>query len=267
MDTIRYHFWDYFDPNDSLFVFSSVLIDKLEEWVYLHHHHKDSVAGLYLDRADILRAIKSFVDRISKNPQNRMLVLNYVLKKMDMDRDDKSMFMAIYDEYLKPAEGDCERNDPILEWAHDKAVIYRNIVKGALAPNFEMAIGMSADKISLHQLPGDYVVLVFWASWCSHCRQELPNIKANLENWKQTYKDKQLVVLGISLDTNAEEWSKGIKEFELGGWLHYSELKGWNGEVSRKYNVRATPTIVVVDKEKKIYGVYGFIEKAVYEMK
>ncbi|GAB4198663.1 MAG: hypothetical protein Fur0023_00100 [Bacteroidia bacterium] len=266
-DTIRAHFWDYFDPNDSLFAFGSVLIDKFEEWVYLHHHHKDSVAGLYLDRTDILRAIKSFVDRINKNHQNRMLVLNYVLKKLDMDRDDKSMFMAVYDEYLKPAAGDCDQNDPILEWAHHKADIYRNIVKGALSPDFEMTVQGTNNKIFFHQLPGDYVVLIFWASWCPHCRQELPNIKAHLENWKQTHKDKNVIVLALSLDTSSVEWSKGIKELQLEGWLHYSELRGWNGDISKKYNVRATPTIVVVDREKKIYGVYGFIEKAVYEMK
>ncbi len=266
-DTIRAHFWDYFNPNDSLFAFSSVLIDKFEEWVYLHHHHKDSIAGLYLEKLDILRAIKSFVDHIDKNHQNWMLVLNYVLKKLDMDRDDKSMFMAIYDEYLKPEAGDCERSESILEWAHRKADVYRNIVKGALSPDFEMQVHGTSNKINFHQLPGDYVVLVFWASWCSHCRQELPNIKAHLENWKQEHKDKKVTVLAVSLDTSVVEWNRGIKELNLDGWLHYSELKGWNGDISKRYNIRATPTIVVVDREKRIYGVYGFIEKAVYEMK
>lgn len=178
----RQHFWDYFDPNDSLFLFTPVLIDKLEEWVYLHHHHKDSIAGLYFDREEIIQGINSFIQKLDRNEQNRDAVLEYVLKKLDSDRDDKRLFMEIYDKWLKPMEGDCGGDDDKSNKYHDKAMLYRNIVIGAHAPNFVIL----PNKMTLYDIPSQYTLIVFWSSWCSHCVQDIPCIKSAIEYYNSS---------------------------------------------------------------------------------
>lgn len=264
-DTLRQHFWDYFDPNDSLFAFTDVLIDKLEEWVYFHHHHKDSVAGLYLDREDVLKALESYVGKINKNQQNWDIAVRYVLKKLDK-MEDKAMFMHMYDKLLKPAEGDCGEQEGKWQWAHEKATVYRNLLKGANAPDFEMEIAGVDGKLRMYDMPGDYLMIIFWASWCPHCQSELPKMKQQIEQWQKEHTDKLLGVLCISLDTVATDWSQSIKNLGISHWMHYSELSGWKGTINKMYNVRATPTLVVVDRDKKIVGIYPFIEKALYEL-
>lgn len=100
-DTIRAHFWEYYDPNKPEFAFITVLIDKLEEWVFLHHHNKDSMAGLYLEKKDIIDAINSYIARIDRNPQNQSLALRYALNKLDR-YEDKLYFLEVYDKWILP---------------------------------------------------------------------------------------------------------------------------------------------------------------------
>ena len=249
----RQHFWDYFDPNDSLFFFTPVLIDKFEEWVYLHHHHKDSIAGLYLDRKDIVEGINSFIERIDKNEQNRDAVLEYALKKLDSDKDDKRLFLEIYDRWLKPGIGECNLENKRWEKYNQKANVYRNVVIGAKAPNFSILEG----KLTMYDLTSDYVLLVFWASWCPHCVQEIPRLKMVLEQLK----DKKISVIFISLDEDENSWKTFVKEQKLENYIHLCDFKKWNGERVKLYNVVATPTMYLLDKEKRIIGKPMFAEQ------
>jgi thiol-disulfide isomerase/thioredoxin len=250
----RENFWTYFDPNDSLFFYSPVLIDKFEEWVYLHHHHKDSIAGLYLDREDIVTGINSFIEKIDRNDQNKQAVLNYVLKKLDADKDDKRLFLAIYDRWLKPEMGSCElQSEEAKKW-HDKANLYRDVQIGSLAPDFDIVPGM----LRMHQVPAEYTLLVFWASWCPHCVQEIPKIKAFLGNYAGKEKIHPIF---ISLDEDDTSWRSFIEKAGLTNYIHVCEYKGWKSDVVKRYNVYATPTLILLDKNKRIVLKPLFIEQ------
>lgn len=117
---------------------------------------------------------------------------------------------------------------------------------GQLAP--EIALTDTSGKIiTLSSLKGKYVLIDFWASWCGPCRKEMPNVKRLYEK----YKNKNFEILGVSLDRDRSTWIKAIKEDGL-PWLHISDLKFWECEAARDYNVQAIPYTVLVDKEGKI---------------
>ncbi|MCX7954125.1 MAG: redoxin domain-containing protein [Bacteroidales bacterium] len=262
-DTLRMHFWDYFDPNDSIFLFSSVLIDKLEEWVFLHHHHKKDIAGLYLDKEDIVNGINSYLAKINKNKQNFEMVLRYALKKLDMD-EDKTMFVQVYDKWLASSFTECGKENNKWDWAHRKANIYKNIIPGSSAPDFEMSLAGGKESLSLYSIPADYIIIVFWSSWCFHCKKEVPHAKKLIDETIAKYPNKFIQVVAISLDTNFYDWKNYVLQNNLSSWINYSELKGWKGEISKKYGIYATPTFFLLDKDKQIIGYYGFIEKLLY---
>ena len=102
-------------------------------------------------------------------------------------------------------------------------------------------------SIKLSSLRGNYVMIDFWASWCRPCRMENPNL-VRLYN---KFNSKGFEVYSVSLDRNKDAWLKAIKKDNL-TWTHVSDLKFWQSEGAKIYNVKAIPHTVLLDKEGKI---------------
>ena len=82
-------------------------------------------------------------------------------------------------------------------------------LKGKSAPGFTL-VDLSGKKVSLSQFKGHPVIVNFWATWCGPCKLEMPWF----EEMNQKYKDKGLVILGLSQDTGTDvaEISKSAKK-------------------------------------------------------
>lgn len=117
---------------------------------------------------------------------------------------------------------------------------------GAEANNFSQK-SVDGKMVQLKDFRGKYVLIDFWASWCRPCRMENPNVVAAYNR----YKDKDFTVLGISLDTNRDQWVAAIKSDNL-TWTNLSDLKGGNNDVATLYGIQNIPQNVLIDKEGKI---------------
>jgi len=92
-----------------------------------------------------------------------------------------------------------------------------------------------------------YTLIDFWASWCGPCRAEMPTVvKAYTD-----YHAKGFEVVGVSLDNNKAAWLKAIGQLNM-PWPQMSDLKGWQSEGAKLYNVKAIPANVLVDQQGKI---------------
>jgi len=74
-----------------------------------------------------------------------------------------------------------------------------------------------------------------------------------LEEFYTSKKDSSFKIIAISLDANKNDWLNFIKTNKL-DWLNLNDPKGWNGAAATSYSLYATPTMFLVDKDKKILG-------------
>ena len=129
---------------------------------------------------------------------------------------------------------------------NDYIAVLEKVAVGQIAPDFEME-DPDGNMIKLSDFRGKYLLIDFWASWCGPCRRENPNV-AKLY---QQVKGKNFDILGVSLDTNRENWVKAIKDDNL-AWHHVSDLMGWDNRVAKLYGVSSIPHTVLLDPEGRI---------------
>jgi peroxiredoxin len=107
------------------------------------------------------------------------------------------------------------------------------------APDFSLST-RDGGQVTLAELEGQVVMLNFWATWCGPCRQEMPH----LESLYQRYSDLGFTLLGV----NVEEDSSGADKFLSETPVTFPILFDPKSEVSKKYDVIAMPSTVLIDR-------------------
>jgi thiol-disulfide isomerase/thioredoxin len=97
---------------------------------------------------------------------------------------------------------------------------------------------------------GQVVLVDFWATWCSPCLSELPNLKRNYER----YHDKGFEVVGISLDDNRRRLENFIADEQL-PWTTLFEAGGWETPLAIYYGISSIPRAILVDRDGTVISI------------
>lgn len=124
--------------------------------------------------------------------------------------------------------------------------VLRSVAIGQVAPDFTMN-DSTGNPVTLSSMKGKVLLVDFWASWCSPCRAENPNIVKAY----RLFKNKGFDILGVSFDQHRDKWMKAVRDDQL-TWQHVSDLKGWGNAAGKLYGINSIPANVLLDKELKI---------------
>ena len=185
------------------------------------------------------------VDKIMKETQYDQevydFVLNYLIDVFEKFQAE-TVLIHIADNYLS---GECETdNEKIMR---DRLALYRGMTVGSRVKDINL-LDINDHPKRLSDLQNEYVLIVFWASWCQHCQKFIPR----LNEWYLN--EGQKLGIGmymISIDTSKADWEEFVYINEISG-TNVLDPEGWEGKVARQYNLYATPSLFLINNDREI---------------
>jgi thiol-disulfide isomerase/thioredoxin len=110
--------------------------------------------------------------------------------------------------------------------------------------------------VKLSELRGQVVLLDFWAPWCPPCRYTLPR----LQKWHESYKDKGLVIVGLTQYFGAAEGRRAshgeelayLRAFKKQNRLPYGFAVADTGINDLNYGVFTIPMSFLIDRRGNV---------------
>jgi thiol-disulfide isomerase/thioredoxin len=227
------------DYTDERLYRSGLLKDALESHFWLLENSGRSLDSVFIE---MKVSIDSMFLHLVKNQDRLNEVTDYLFDLLERH----SLFQA--SEYLALKalnETSCTLNSDLAK----QLETYRAMKKGNVAPDISFVKNVKSGLVpipkKLSDLKSPYTLIVFGASWCETCKQEVPKIANLYPKWKA----KGLEVVFISLDETKEAFEQFVTPFPFTSYCDYGK---WNSSVANDYYVFGTPTMFLLDQQRTI---------------
>ena len=235
---LKKHSLDYVDFNDDELIYSDSFTNKSIEYLT---YFRNPQLPLGMLEQEFQKAVDTLLTKASANIFVYQHVADYLVDGFKKFGFDNVVDYIIENYVVKDDLCLDEQTENSLQNRINQSKL---LTIGKIAPNIILP-DETGNEINLSEIKADKILLIFYASWCPHCKDLLPEIH-------KLYKAKNsFEVVAVSLDEKRDDWLNFISENNL-DWINLSDLKGWESKASEDYYIYATPTMFMLDSGLKI---------------
>ncbi|MBX2948087.1 MAG: TlpA family protein disulfide reductase [Crocinitomicaceae bacterium] len=230
------------DYTDSRLYKSGLFKDVIESHFWLLENSSRSLDSIFIE-------MKISIDAMMVNLVKDEKKLNEVTDHLFNLLEIHSLFQA--SEYLALKvlnETSCTIDNDLA----NQLETYRTMKIGNIAPDIQFKGDHFAPNFSQKEMPkklsyikSKYTVVVFGASWCPKCREEIPEIISHYKKWKE----QDVEVVFVSLDEDKIAYSEFVKYFPFISTCDYQK---WDSPIVKDFHVFGTPTMYLLDEKREI---------------
>lgn len=231
---VKEHFFDNIDFDNTSLINSSILIDKVMDYVFyltvsrdpetqniLHKEAIENVLKRVKNQSLKSGFIKAFIQSFARDENTSLtdFLFESYYDKLPLELQDKKFKISIQQE-LKTAIG---RTASEITWTENDSLLKLSELKEY-----------------------DNYIIVFWSTTCPHCLKEIPKL------YEYTKDNKKIKVIAIGMETEESQGAWKSETYYYPEFSHILGLGKWENPIARNYNVFSTPNYFVLDADKKI---------------
>ena len=237
------HYWDFVDFSDSTVLRTKIFEPKLKRYL----------TKLIMQNPDtILKEANVLIEKTKGNNQMYRFMVEYMLGFTDMSKlmgMDK-VFVETAKQYHLKGLATWADSSRLSKIKSSVEKLEPNLV-GKKAPNLQRLESIDYKYYTLYDIKSEYTIIAFWEPHCGHCKKEIPKLYKVYESLK--LKGISVQVMSVYTQVDRKPWEEFIEEKEMTDWLNVYD-KYQNTNFRKLYNIYATPSIYLLDKNKKIIG-------------
>ncbi len=243
LNFIKLHFFDHIDFNNTNMIHSSILLDKVMDYVFYLTvaETPESQNALYIN------AIQEVIQKI----QNETIKKGFIqaLIQSFLQDENTEVIDVLFEKYYNLLPADQQNTN----WKNGIQNQLKTAI-GRTAPDFEFIFNKNIS--SLYKLSGyKYYVIVFWSTSCSHCLKEIPMFYDYIKDRPDT----KVIAIGLETYDSKANWESEIYDYHA--FINVMGLGKWENSIARDYNIHTTPNYFILDTSKKIlFKPYDFEE-------
>lgn len=248
------HYWDGISFMDDRIIRTPFFLKKLERY------YRDVISP---DPEAIIKDVDYKLLLARSAPEMYKFLLNWLTDEFINPRfmGQDAVFVHLFEKYHSKGLSPW-LNEKQMEAISRRAYMLMANLIGEKAADLEMLDTAGKPK-NLYSVNADYTIISFWDPNCGHCKEEMPRLDSI---YRASWKDHNVKIFAVLTPENKQdvkpEWISFIKEHNLGEWSHVYKSKemeeadvvAHRPSFRQLYDINLTPTLYLLDKEKRIIG-------------
>lgn len=213
-----------------------------------------SMVNTYLDKITLQKpenltySIDLILTKVKDSSISKEFLTDYLLKKYNRLKNSPTYEVAylhiIENYYLK--ENAFWLNDSDMQALSDEFNRRKPLEIGQIAPLISSS-GLNKRELTLEMFNSEIIILYFFNYDCEHCKRTTSEINKIILRYDTSY----VQVFGVCLGESELKCEKYIKENSFNNWVCGIGSNNTQS-IASDYNLEYTPTIYLLDRDKKI---------------